>query len=341
MVLKDCFHREKARTVMIATVSPGASAADHTLNTLRYADRVKEKSPDDLGEHKLAAELEEEVLDEDEGLGYEDEGEGGGEDLEDEGEEEEEEEKEKEEEEVVMRTPEPRRVAPVRRTSSGGEAPQGSAGLARGRAGSEPNAGGGAARARGAGPGVGAGRPRDLMQSPRGRAPQPAARRQQQAPPKQPPAQQTPAQQRRVPSSRQGSGGTKGTGDKDRDRDRARARAADLEYVERSAHVDGDVAELHRAVESVFDQLDALTETHMAVIQENAELLTEEGNMLQRVQTEDVEDCDVDAYAARLEEILDRKAELIGELQRMLRSFRERLAAEEITAKRVAALPQY
>lgn len=30
-------------TVMIATVSPCASSSDHTLNTLRYADRVKEK----------------------------------------------------------------------------------------------------------------------------------------------------------------------------------------------------------------------------------------------------------------------------------------------------------
>jgi kinesin family protein 2/24 len=28
---------------MIATVSPGASAADHSLNTLRYADRIKEQ----------------------------------------------------------------------------------------------------------------------------------------------------------------------------------------------------------------------------------------------------------------------------------------------------------
>jgi kinesin family protein 2/24 len=28
---------------MIATVSPGASSADHTLNTLRYADRIKEQ----------------------------------------------------------------------------------------------------------------------------------------------------------------------------------------------------------------------------------------------------------------------------------------------------------
>lgn len=31
------------RTVMIAAVSPCASSADHTVNTLRYADRVKEK----------------------------------------------------------------------------------------------------------------------------------------------------------------------------------------------------------------------------------------------------------------------------------------------------------
>lgn len=39
LVLKDSFTRKGARTVMIATVSPGASSADHTINTLRYADR--------------------------------------------------------------------------------------------------------------------------------------------------------------------------------------------------------------------------------------------------------------------------------------------------------------
>lgn len=31
------------RTVMIAAVSPCSSSSDHTVNTLRYADRVKEK----------------------------------------------------------------------------------------------------------------------------------------------------------------------------------------------------------------------------------------------------------------------------------------------------------
>ncbi|RHY33249.1 hypothetical protein DYB34_003245, partial [Aphanomyces astaci] len=35
------------RTVMIAAVSPCVSSADHTINTLRYADRVKEKQVSD------------------------------------------------------------------------------------------------------------------------------------------------------------------------------------------------------------------------------------------------------------------------------------------------------
>mmetsp|Transcript_34252 Transcript_34252/g.48677 ORF Transcript_34252/g.48677 Transcript_34252/m.48677 type:complete len:561 (+) Transcript_34252:74-1756(+) len=43
LILKDCFTSKQAKTTMIATVSPGASSADHTLNTLRYADRIKEK----------------------------------------------------------------------------------------------------------------------------------------------------------------------------------------------------------------------------------------------------------------------------------------------------------
>lgn len=40
-VLKDSFVGN-SRTCMIATISPGGSNSEHTLNTLRYADRVKE-----------------------------------------------------------------------------------------------------------------------------------------------------------------------------------------------------------------------------------------------------------------------------------------------------------
>ncbi|KAL0481387.1 kinesin family member [Acrasis kona] len=47
-VLKDSF-LGNSRTVMVANVAPGGTSCEHTLNTLRYADRVKEmKNPDEL-----------------------------------------------------------------------------------------------------------------------------------------------------------------------------------------------------------------------------------------------------------------------------------------------------
>ena len=35
---------ESSKTVMIATISPCSDSCNHTLNTLRYADRLKEIS---------------------------------------------------------------------------------------------------------------------------------------------------------------------------------------------------------------------------------------------------------------------------------------------------------
>lgn len=44
-VLRDCF-TGNSRTVMIGNVSPASGSCEHTLNTLRYADRVKELKKD-------------------------------------------------------------------------------------------------------------------------------------------------------------------------------------------------------------------------------------------------------------------------------------------------------
>lgn len=42
MVLRDSFLKEKhSKIVMIACINPGSSSADHTVNTLRYAQRLK------------------------------------------------------------------------------------------------------------------------------------------------------------------------------------------------------------------------------------------------------------------------------------------------------------
>ncbi|XP_014677251.1 PREDICTED: kinesin-like protein KIF2A [Priapulus caudatus] len=44
-VLRDSFIGDNSRTCMIAMITPGMSSVEHTLNTLRYADRVKELGP--------------------------------------------------------------------------------------------------------------------------------------------------------------------------------------------------------------------------------------------------------------------------------------------------------
>ncbi|XP_050298902.1 kinesin-like protein Klp10A isoform X2 [Anthonomus grandis grandis] len=58
-VLRDSFIGEKSRTCMIALISPGNFSVDHSLNTLRYADRVKEliatENPEDVSDEAMYA----------------------------------------------------------------------------------------------------------------------------------------------------------------------------------------------------------------------------------------------------------------------------------------------
>jgi len=58
--LKDSFVGN-SKTTMIANISPASNCCEHTLNTLRYADRVKELKKDNNGlkskEDKLSKEL--------------------------------------------------------------------------------------------------------------------------------------------------------------------------------------------------------------------------------------------------------------------------------------------
>jgi kinesin family protein 2/24 len=215
LVLKDSFTRQNSRTVMIANVSPAASSADHTLNTLRYADRIK-----DRGQAKRDRD---------------------------------------------MPTPPPPStgVSPVPPYSA----------------------------------------------------------------PRVAPKKESPLVQAKGVIS---NSNIKNNVSNDKDKG-VRRLDQDLDD-ELNAEVgldDDDDEEFHKTVEDLFEEEEALLNLHMNIIQENAELLTEEGRLLQQIQSDDG---DIDAYAARLENILDRKQELITILRGKLSGFRKQLIKEEMQA---------
>lgn len=87
--------------------------------------------------------------------------------------------------------------------------------------------------------------------------------------------------------------------------------------------------EFARTVESLFDNEEELLNLHMNIIQENAELLTEEGRLLQSIQGDDVVDYDIDAYCDRLAAIIQRKQDLNDVLRGKLQTFKDALTKEE------------
>lgn len=99
-----------------------------------------------------------------------------------------------------------------------------------------------------------------------------------------------------------------------------------------------EVDSFHKTVQDLFEEEEDLLNLHMSVIQENAELLTEEGRLLQQIQGENN---DIDTYASRLDEILQRKQDLIGVLRKKLDHFRASLQREENESKRVGDIQNY
>jgi kinesin family member 2/24 len=97
-------------------------------------------------------------------------------------------------------------------------------------------------------------------------------------------------------------------------------------------------SQLRETVLVVLEQEEDMLNTHMSNISESAQLLTEEGKMLQHVQRDNVTLEDIDEYASRLEEIILRKTELIEQLQGKMIKFRESLLREEHLSRQVGSL---
>mmetsp|Transcript_31595 Transcript_31595/g.50424 ORF Transcript_31595/g.50424 Transcript_31595/m.50424 type:complete len:658 (-) Transcript_31595:3760-5733(-) len=85
-------------------------------------------------------------------------------------------------------------------------------------------------------------------------------------------------------------------------------------------------------VSALVDEEEALLSAHMKAIQKNADLLTEEGVLLSKVQGIDVVDYDIEEYAERLDGILTSKIAMFNNLHGLLKQFRRHLALEEVSS---------
>jgi len=387
LVLKDCFSKERARTVMIATVSPSASSADHTLNTLRYADRVKQKNAEDFnaggsavgrvrgggeavgeeGEEEAGGAagmgLEGEFEDEDGGLG--EGGEEGEECVFDKEEELGEMEGEMEgmaavSEVSLTQTQTPVKKAMTRSFSS--PAPSttpssltpSSSSVLRGtpvktRLGPPVRLAPSTAlkAARGTGSNYSSSNCSSSSSSGTNHRPFLTPTTTPTKPPRQQPGgsttKKTPATAAPAAPAAPATAATAAAAlmpppPPPTETKRPVARKIPSNGDDSDSEEEGrrEAEEQHRrSVQDVYEEEEALLNAHMNVIQENAELLTEEGALLQQVQGDGVVDYDLDMYTLRLDEILARKMELIGDLRGKLGVFRTRLQQEETAAKQV------
>ncbi|KAG3121590.1 Diatom spindle kinesin-1 [Phytophthora idaei] len=252
-VLKDSFVNAKARTVMIAAVSPCASSSDHTLNTLRYADRVKEK-------HVSADAFDERNADSDavdvEDVQFEEDFDGGeAQDLGDDAEEEYDDEEEYPHGEEY---------------DEDDEMHEGNAEKYKCDTGDRSN---------------------DVQTS----------------------------------SSHHSRGGPGLSNDLSifRIQQRRHSNKKSGDPVQESFPEEA----WQGVVQTLYEEQESLLNTHMGAIQENAELLTEEGAMLAAIQNDD--SASIEQYVSRLEEILAQKAQTISTLRRQLAALRQHCEGEE------------
>jgi kinesin family protein 2/24 len=93
--------------------------------------------------------------------------------------------------------------------------------------------------------------------------------------------------------------------------------------------------ELRKTVQQVFELEEALLNQHMSNIQDNAEMLTKEGKLLQKISSGSQNNDVMDNYAIELAEYLDRKEALIYKLQGRLKQFQHAVTVEQELAQQV------
>lgn len=85
----------------------------------------------------------------------------------------------------------------------------------------------------------------------------------------------------------------------------------------------------HEKVETILAEEEELLDFHVQAIQQDAKILTEEGELIAMAQGDTSGDYDIDNYVARLDSLVKRKLDAYNELYRKLQVFKRHLNDEE------------
>ena len=319
-ILKDSFTAASARVTMIATLSPAASAADHTQNTLRYADRIKEKDASEMPSQPAAG-----------GAGAAYAGLGGPSSV------------------AITEAPMPDWAAAAAAGvgSKAGGASDARAGRAGSGSGSRAQSGRAVSESSSKmadeaddGSHVAAAAPRrgrDRLppsgarkgSGQRGGGKAHSARSASTSPGRSDDGCPSPASPSRADYNLLAA-----TMAAEAREDAASSGAAEGKEDELAATAAAWV-DLNMCLDKVVEAEEALLEAHMGSIQANAEWLTEEGQLLSSVQGRDVVDYDIEGYTARLEQVLTARLSNTKVLLGQVQEYRRLLKMEEDMSARI------
>jgi len=85
----------------------------------------------------------------------------------------------------------------------------------------------------------------------------------------------------------------------------------------------------HEKVDRIVDEEEELRNKHLQYLKEAAQLLTEEGELISKVQGMNGEDYDIEDYVENMERIVQRNLEIYTDLQKRMGKFKKHLKEEE------------
>ena len=113
----------------------------------------------------------------------------------------------------------------------------------------------------------------------------------------------------------------------------------DLIYLKKKVSKDGkfisdDFIKYHKLTDQIIEDEDEIVATHMDVIKQDAKMLTEEGELITKIKgleqdEENEEVFNMDEYLKRLEKIIDKKIDIYSGLQNKIDVYKQHIREEE------------